>query len=254
MTAPKGQLFPKAVKYVKRRWAEWLAMHVGWVSRRIHIAYRPDFETFFDGMNISKDFEKSWIRGVEANNSGDFTRLYSLILNLRRLLDRQIKGSFAELGVYKGNSARIFHQLAPNRRLFLFDTFSGFSKRDLSTEPAKLGLSSFQDTSLEYVKAFVAGNENVVYCPGYFPETAKYVPDDERFAFVHLDCDLYEPMRAGLDYFFPKMTKGGLIAIHDYSNPHWPGVRRAVDDFLAKRGLEIVILPDKSGTAMIPIS
>ena len=42
------------------------------------------------------------------------------------------------------------------------------------------------------------------------------MPEDMVFALVHLDCDLYAPMRAGLEFFYPKLVPGGFMIIHDY--------------------------------------
>ena len=38
----------------------------------------------------------------------------------------------------------------------------------------------------------------------------------EKFAFVSLDTDLYKPTLAGLEFFWPRMSKGGFIFIHDF--------------------------------------
>jgi O-methyltransferase len=65
-------------------------------------------------------------------------------------------------------------------------------------------------------------------------------------AVLHLDCDLKEPTRA-----YPRMARGGLIMIHDYASGHRPGATEAVDDFFADRPERPVIMPDRSGTAIV---
>ena len=71
--------------------------------------------------------------------------------------------ALAELGVYKGNSAKILHIVSPARKLYLFDTFEGFDNRDVSAETHQLPVNhgAFKDTSLEAVQAFLGGGENV---------------------------------------------------------------------------------------------
>ena len=192
-----------------------------------------------------------WTSGVEENNNGDFSRFYLLVLNLRACLKRSPKGSLAELGVYKGNSAKLIHSLAPDRRLFLFDTFSGFADQDVSKESNAAPIGAFTDTSLSSVKSFVGESRNIIYCPGFFPDTTTAVPDGEFFSFVHLDCDLYAPTLKALDFFYRRMAEGGMIVIHDYSNPFWPGVARAVDEFFADKIEYPVLMPDKSGSAIV---
>ena len=77
------------------------------------------------------------------------------------------------------------------------------------------------------------------------------LPEDARFALVHLDCDLYAPTRAAMEFFYPRLTRGGLLVVHDYASGHWPGVVRAVDEFLADKPEKPVLIPDKSGSAAL---
>lgn len=196
-----------------------------------------------------KAFRKIWLE-QGGSQSLDFVRLLFLITNVRAL--ESVTGSFAEVGVYKGYTAKILHMLSPTRKFYLFDTFSGFAEKDFEMEKKKKSSSeSFADTSLESVKRYIAPNENVVFCKGYFPATASFVPKEEKFALVHLDADLYNPIYEGLKFFYPKMSPNGLIIVHDYLSGAWPGVKEAVDTFLVDKPESIVCIPDKSGTVVI---
>jgi O-methyltransferase len=71
-------------------------------------------------------------------------------LQINRILENKIEGSFADLGVYKGDSAKLIHYLAPQRQLHLFDTFKGYDRDDLQIETgeaSKYTKFSFADTS-----------------------------------------------------------------------------------------------------------
>lgn len=59
----------------------------------------------------------------------------------------------------------------------------------------------------------------------------------------------YQP-KAGLEYFYPRLSPGGVIIVHDY-NPDWPGIMKAVDDFATKIPEPIVLLPDVDSSVMI---
>ena len=39
---------------------------------------------------------------------------------------------------------------------------------------------------------------------------------DYGYAFVNIDVDLYKPLLAGLEYFWPRMAENGYIFVHDY--------------------------------------
>jgi O-methyltransferase len=73
----------------------------------------------------------------------------------------------------------------------------------------------------------------------------------DRFATVHLDCDLYKPTAAGLAYFYPRFSVGGLLILRDYSSDHWSGCAQAIDAFLKDKPERPVLIPDKSGTDII---
>jgi O-methyltransferase len=181
----------------------------------------------------------------------DKARFYAIWLQIRKLKRDNIPGAFAEVGVYQGETAKMIHEMDTERILHLFDTFEGFAKEDIqleSTSNPNLG-TDFSDTSLEQVKKFIDGNANVLFHPGYFPDTTEKLKEEE-YAFVHLDADLYQPTLAGLTYFYSRLTPGGLILVHDY-NHTWSGVTKAVDEFIKTIPESLVELPDWQGSVLI---
>ncbi len=180
----------------------------------------------------------------------------SLILNLTILQKRGIKGSFAELGVYKGNTSAVLAWFASesSESLFLFDTFTGFEEKDLTGLDVDKSIS-FTDTSIELVKT-VLGNlydpkNKIIFVKGWFPESIQPEHKEIFFSAVSIDCDLYKPMKAGLEFFYPRMVPRGMIFAHDYSSGLWPGATLALDEFCLENKLNMVLLPDKSGTAVL---
>lgn len=186
------------------------------------------------------------------HNYFDKIRFFSMWFQTERLKRENIIGDFAELGVHKGETAKIIYEMYPNRKLHLFDTFTGFSEKDLQHEKAKGGKYStkeFSDTDLETVKKYVAAGENAIYYPGYFPSTAVGL-DNTTFAFVNIDADLYLPTIEALRFFYPKLSAGGVIIIHDY-NHTWDGIKKALDEFMPTIPETLVELPDWKGSVMI---
>ena len=216
---------------------------------RFYLAHRPDFATRLDREEMHRLFQL-WEHGQKGNNRGDWTRLFFLIANVESLMERAVPGAIAELGVYKGATAKILNMLAPERSVYLFDTFSGFDERDVKNDPSGTRPGRFNG-SLDEVKQFVGTDAQVHYCKGVFPDTVSMVPNDERFALVHLDCDLYEPTKAACEFFYKRLLPGGLLILHDYYSGCWPGVRQAVDEFLGDKPETLTLIPDKSGTAVL---
>lgn len=211
----------------------------------------PEFKIDTGGF-FPKDNEKG--RKIYNLEPWDNTRRDMITLLLRTIISNRIDGDFAELGVYKGSTAKLIHHYAPERSLHLFDTFNGFGKRSVHKEKAISGIKVsdqlFSDSSVELVKENIrALNDSIQYYEGYFPETVTKELNHKTYAFIHLDADLYEPTIEGLKFFYPKMSKGGFILIHDYNA--WPGARKAVDEYFSDK-VEIPIpMPDKSGSALI---
>jgi O-methyltransferase len=178
----------------------------------------------------------------------DYFRYATLGLAVQRVLDERVKGAFAEVGVWRGETSAFLHRLAPERTLYLFDTFSGFPEADL---PPGATDARFRDTSEQAVRRRVGGSQSIVLRPGYVPETLAGL-EDERFAFVLLDLDLLDPTRAALEFFYPRLSTGGYLVVHDYNNPesNW-ACKRAFDAFLQGRPEQLVELGDMWGSALI---
>jgi hypothetical protein len=183
----------------------------------------------------------------------DFVRSHAFRLAAQRINERQVPGAIAELGVYQGEQAALLNRLFPGRRLRLFDTFEGFAEKDLKAEQtARFSgavVGDFQDTSVDLVLSRMADPASVIIHKGFFPDSAEGVED--QFAFVSLDVDLYDPTAAGLEWFYPRLSKGGCIFVHDYNNRRYMGVRRAVEEFIAKSGACALPLPDFAGSIAI---
>lgn len=166
--------------------------------------------------------------------------------------DNGLEGQTAECGVYCGDFSAFINQYFPNRKLYLFDTFAGFDAEDLHAERGlqkeaflKSGFNSselFVDKGLEeVVMGKMAHPENCILKKGRFPASVAGVED--RFCFVSLDMDLYQPMLAGLNFFWSKMVDGGILLLHDYYCAALPGVKQAVEEFEQSLGAGVPKMP-----------
>ncbi|MDP1621891.1 MAG: TylF/MycF/NovP-related O-methyltransferase [Bacteroidales bacterium] len=188
-----------------------------------------------------------WIKRRYA----DKVRFFNWWFQIERLKREHVPGVLVELGVYKGDSAQVIHHLDPERQLHLFDTFAGFTASDLlmeNGEAATYTTKNFADTSVQTVLRKIDGNYNIIIHQGHFPESARGF--HETVALVNMDADLYNPTKAGLEFFYPLLSPGGVIMVHDY-NYKWPGIIKAVDDFVKTIPEKPVLLPDINGTVVL---
>lgn len=186
--------------------------------------------------------------------TADVIRTSTLSLIADEIHARELKGAVAELGVAQGKFARVINALFPEKELHLFDTFEGFPKSDIADDKQR----NFSDTKSEWyadidMSALMSSMrypERCIIHRGYFPDTAVGM-EEERFCFVSIDCDLYKPILAGLEFFYPRLVKGGYIFVHDYRSKYFTGVRAALNEFAQKNNISYCVIPDNTGTAVI---
>lgn len=190
-------------------------------------------------------------RNIDKNYF-DYIRLATLELVAYEIKQKNLVGEVAELGVYKGKFARYINGHFADRKLYLFDTFEGFDERDVSVEKKEnfsSGAQNFSDTSVESVLKQMPFPEKCIPKKGFFPKTAEGIND--QFVFVSLDADLYEPIYAGLHFFYPRLTSGGYIFVHDFNNNAYKGARKAVEQFCSEQHIGFVPIPDSGGSAIL---
>jgi hypothetical protein len=189
------------------------------------------------------------VPGNVQPNPHESTEGSSNIRIIFRLLEPALAlpGDLAECGVWQGSTiiptALFVRRRAPAKRVLGFDSFQGLNQ--MVTHDAALPgdhderkrVGGFSDTSYaaveERVRRFDVA-DTVTLVQGYFQDTLpRYT--DARFCFVHLDCVIYESYKQCLDFFYPRMSPGGVILIDEYNDPPWPGCTKAVDEFLASK-------------------
>lgn len=166
----------------------------------------------------------------------------------------KISGDIAEVGVYKGVFASWINRCLPNKTFYLFDTFEGFGYEEGLVEFQKghcskeFAIDSHKDTSIELVLNKMLFPDKCVIKKGLFPETAKDL--ETTFSFVSLDVDFEESTLEGLRYFYPRLSKGGFIFVHDYDTS-LKGVKNAVNRFEEEEGAVIKIPMVDDGRTLI---
>ena len=172
-----------------------------------------------------------------------------------------IDGACAEVGVCRGDFALEINRVFSDKKLYLYDTFEGFDLRDLKVEQefndnysaidrwVSDGSMAFTDTSVEIVKKRLPFPELVEIHKGFFPDTFDCTKED-KYIFVNLDTDLYQPIKDGLELFYPRMVTGGIILVHDYYSMLF-GVTKAVDEFVKKYKVAAFPIGDCKSIAII---
>lgn len=219
--------------------------------------------------NLEKDFpsdfsdeEISDIQKVAAFTMTSQERLVSLSRALDHLVENGIAGDLVECGVWRGGSMmlaarKLIRLKQQHRRLFLFDTFEGMSApgdSDISAVDSRTAEELLKNSdrlsgnnvwcysALEEVKSNLYSTAypqaNLFFIKGKVEETLPYDKINE-IALLRLDTDWYESTRHELEVLYDKLVPGGILIIDDYG--HWSGARKAVDEFISKRKLNIFL-------------
>ena len=152
---------------------------------------------------------------------------------------RTIEGDVAEAGVYQGGSTRLIWEAMPEKTFHVFDTFEGLPELHYIDDPNHFQ-NGYYAAGYEKVQSYLKKcGGNVILYKGLFPSTAQPI-ENKRFSFVHLDMDLYEYTKAGLEFFYPRMERGGIIVIHDY--PTARGVYKACNEFFESKSERLITL------------
>ena len=178
-----------------------------------------------------------------------------------------IEGAWVECGIFKGFSALLLARLAQARDpdftgagFHLIDSFEGLSQPTMEdamdVTPAEGGKmqkglvypKGHFATPVDHVRTVMSGFPDTAIHKGWIPEAFTQLPETS-WAFVHLDVDLYEPTLAGLQYFYPRLSDGGIIINDDYISPMLPGAGRAWDQYCDENGLAFAALD--SGQAIL---
>lgn len=175
------------------------------------------------------------------------------ILDLaREILQAKIPGDITEFGCYRGDTSLLIERLLerefPNSpaRLWLYDSFEGLPERtksDASAAGDAFTVGELFVTKREVVERFKkAGLRIPRIRKGFFENLDPGVKDSngrlaskdlpEQICLAFLDGDLYQSIKTSLTLVEPRISKGGIIIVHDYNNPQLPGVAKAVDEWL----------------------
>lgn len=193
---------------------------------------------------------------VRRQNLTRFLALYEIY---KKIIP--IKGSIIECGVFRGFGIMTWAKLSAilepvnlTRRIYGFDTFSGFasvSEIDLSGIKKDINKGDLYSNSEEELVELSKINDSTRHL-GHIPKVnlikgdakqtiPKFIKDNSHLmvSLLFMDFDLYEPTKIALRNFLPRMPKGSIIAFDELDNPLWPGETQAMLEECGANNLKI---------------
>lgn len=231
--------------------------HEQTLSTQGDVEYRLALEDYFSrniGSNVEKleNFAKYAPRSVIMRFLCRY-EIFKQVLN--------VQGSVIECGVLLGGSLMAWAQFSAilepinhQRKIIGFDTFSGFSSvaeedRTGTSEHSKTGglaIDSFQDIQ-ESIRLYnmnrpLSHIDKVKLVRGDIKETVpQFLKENPHIvvSLLHLDVDVFEPTSVALEYFIPRIPKGGIIVFDELNAETFPGETAAVMQKLGLNNLRI---------------
>ena len=196
-------------------------------------------------------------------------RLIATILASKYVLNSKIDGDFVECGVWRGGNAlaakMIFEAYDCEKKVYLFDTFSGMTEPVNSDWRIRDGVSakqkfewvdevcyaSLHDVKKNFEKARVDMN-TVKFVMGDVSETLlvdKNLP--KNISVLRLDTDWYESTLIEMKQLYPLLSTKGVLLIDDYG--YWDGARKAIEHFFQNSDYKrpFIQLTDQEGRSAI---
>tara|TARA_R110000765_G_scaffold391975_1_gene485032 strand:- start:702 stop:1325 length:624 start_codon:yes stop_codon:yes gene_type:complete len=163
------------------------------------------------------------------------TRFFPALVNV---LQRGIKGDFADLGAWKGTFALLMAEFCvknqiTDRRIYLFDTFEGHPlscKTDIDDSwgfTKKLHEFYYPDIQDIEDKFSKMGFTNYEIVKGNIEETLKNY-ENLDICFSTVDLNFYKSTKLALAFLEKTLVEGGLLFEDDYD--HIEGVTLAYDE------------------------
>jgi O-methyltransferase len=166
---------------------------------------------------------------------------------LARAIDQDaIKGDIVECGTCNGGSGAILARVAcrspHERHTWLLDSFAGLpaaGEKDGPFAAEYTGLCCGRmERVREVLERMAVPKEAVTLVPGWFQESLPHLPV-ERIALLHIDADWYDSVLTVLQHLYDKVVPGGYVVFDDFG--YWEGCRRACEEFLAARGINVAL-------------
>ncbi len=194
-------------------------------------------KTFYD---LPARIKQDW----RANTS------YRELVNLYRFATAvsTVPGDFAELGVFRGGTAKLLAEADQSRTVHLFDTFTGIPEATAGVDGMGIGDCC---CPLDAVRAYIGHQSRVAYHVGRFPDSTAEL-ERLRFALVNLDADQYSTTLSALRWFWPRLSPGGVIVSHDYSTHCTSGINKAFDEWALESGATVLPIWDSQAVVCKP--
>lgn len=225
------------------------------LSQKLKVTYDQDGLTTVhnNGFMQLPDFQKAEAEGAATGSWKNIHwRVHTILWAAYHC--QGVEGDFVECGTNRGGFARAICEYIDLGKackdFYLLDTFKGLDIDLLVAEEIRAGKiehfeNVYSDCYDDVVKTF-SPFPFIRLIRGTVPATLSQVTS-EKIAFLSIDMNTVAPEIAALDYFWPKLSKGGMIVLDDYAYVTCNLQYEAQNKWAAGKGIQILSLPTGQG-------
>lgn len=188
---------------------------------------RKQKHPYIDQLNYATEWIKKYSDAEEKTGTKPSIQRRDRFFNTVSLFKstHDIEGHVVELGCYRGLSSLLMLQETDTKGkdYHIFDSFEGLNEQ----------YPGMFTASLSYVSHILKDYPLAEYYVGWIPYTFSQL-EEHTYRFVHVDVDTPTPTVASLEYFYPRMSTGGIIVCDDYGSKIWEGLKEAVDTWVTR--------------------
>lgn len=238
-----GRYFPSAIKPAMRSLYEYF--------------YQQQFPVFdADGMKL-------WDKNLASLSDPSFVRAYGsgtpegVHIEFRAYVccwaasqAARIPGDFVECGVNEGwLSLTICNYLGFNsldKSFYLFDTYEGIPDDQITDQERERAAVHRYSDCYERTKQKFSPFPRAKLVRGKVPDTLTMAKID-KVSYLSIDMNIAKPERDAIEFFWPKLSTGGIVILDDYAFTGYEIQHESMNDFAAQIGVHILTLPTGQG-------
>lgn len=224
---------------VKFRCAPWMVTQATDFQSLVELMIDDGVTVTVNGSGLIPHIAREMMRSPAIHHSD--LRAYEILRRLEGVAQPRV----AELGVFAGDlSKRLLAR--DDLHLTMVDAWGAYPNRerlarsgDFHATLSDAQQQGYKRMALDRIE-FANGRSRVI---AKDTSSASIDVPDESLDMVFIDADhSYEGCSTDIREWFPKVRPGGIIGGHDYENHDYPfgkEVRRAVDEFVTRTGLQL---------------
>lgn len=209
---------------------------------------------------LDPDFARAYQAGVDTGSWGKSRIHWRIHVVLwAAATAARLEGDFVECGVHRGGAAAAIDAYLGlskmTRRMYLFDTYSGFDESLLSDTEHARGLyrSEYKEDIYDEVRARFAYASNIIPIKGSVPKSLAGA-EVSKVALLLIDMNNAAPEIAAVRFFWDRLTPGAIVVLDDYG---WAGheeQKREFDRFSSEKMVPLLRLPTGQALMIKPLN